>query len=130
MIEGGKIQAQGNGYSIQAEKKGHALEGFISISSQKEGVCDIPGEKNPVSGTISGDGRSMVFRFIRSEYKTSQEWVQDAFWGNLGGKHVCTGVTILGKKDTELKLVRRDGQDTGESNQETQKSSSFKKRKK
>jgi hypothetical protein len=128
--EGSKIQAQGNGYSIQVEKKGHALEGFISISSQKKGACDIPGEKNPVSGTISGDGRSIVFRFLRSEYKTSQAWVQDAFGGNSGGRDVCTGVTFLGKRDTELKLVRNDGQDTGESNQETQKSSLLEKSKK
>jgi hypothetical protein len=129
IIEGGKIQAKGNGYSIQAEKKGQALEGFISISSQRKGACDIPGETNPVSGTISGDGRSIVFRFMRSEYKTSQQYVQDAFWGNLGGKHVCTGVTVLGKQDTELKLVRKDGQAARESDQETKKSSVLKKRK-
>jgi len=93
-------------YSIQVEKKGLALEGFVSIKARRNGACDVPGETNPVSGSIGEDGHSIILRFMESQYRTAQRWVQDPFWGNLGGKHVCTGVTLLEKTEKTIKLER------------------------
>jgi tetratricopeptide (TPR) repeat protein len=105
-IEGRKILINNDQYSIQVEKKGLALEGFVSIKARRNGACDVPGETNPVSGSIGEDGHSITLRFMESQYRTAQRWVQDPFWGNLGGKHVCTGVTLLEKTEKTIKLDR------------------------
>jgi tetratricopeptide (TPR) repeat protein len=105
VVEGVKIKVTGDGYTMQLEKKGLALEGFISFSSYRKGPCDIPGETNPVSGTISEDGHSIVFRFMKSEYKTSK--THDPSYGWLIPVDICTGVTLLEKTENTIKLVRK-----------------------
>jgi tetratricopeptide (TPR) repeat protein len=125
-IEGGKIRVEGN-YSIQVDRKGRALEGFITISGHQEywlnpyrndydyrgQPCQIPGETVPVTGVISEDGRTMEFRWMQSKYQTS-------FGGPVGffadaTKIFCSGVALVGKEEKTLKLEK--------SNQETKPSS-------
>jgi tetratricopeptide (TPR) repeat protein len=110
-LEDGKLRAEAETrekrkkYSIQVEKKGRALEGFIDIPSYSDPdtACDIPGEKNPVSGTISEDGRSILFRFVQSKYKKSTKY--DSY-SKLSGEAACPGVILVGQEEQTLKLVK------------------------
>jgi hypothetical protein len=108
-IEGGKLRAEAKtqekrkSYSIQAERKGRALEGLINIPSYVEDTCDIPGETNPVSGTISEDGRSIEFHFVQSKYTTSKKYDKHV---ELSAETPCAGVIRIGKENQTIKLVK------------------------
>ena len=104
-LEGGRkmtIREQGSdGYSIKVDKNGQGLEGFITIPGRRSNYCNLPGETNPVSGTIAVDGLSMELRFQESRYKTSNRFV-----GLSMGGWECTGVSLLNKDDSTLRLVK------------------------
>lgn len=108
-IEGGKLRAEAKtqerrkSYSIQAEKKGRALEGLINIPSYVDSTCDIPGETNPVSGTISEDGRSIEFHFVQSKYTASQKYDKHV---ELSAEVPCGGIILIGKENQTIKLVK------------------------
>lgn len=92
-------------YNFELEKKGQELKGFATISSYKvKNLCVVPGETNPVSGTISGDGRSMKLSWKWSKYTIS--------WAN----NQCTGVALLGKQDDEVQLTKSTSQENTMSN--------------
>ncbi len=108
-LEGGKFRAEAKtqekrkNYSIQAEKKGRALEGLINISSYVDSTCDIPGETNPVSGTISEDGRSIEFRFVQSKYTAAKKYDKHV---ELSAETPCAGIILVGKEEQTIKLVK------------------------
>jgi hypothetical protein len=108
-VEGGKFRAEAKtqekrkSYSIQAEKKGRALEGLINIPSYVEETCDIPGETSPVSGTISEDGRSIEFRFVQSKYTASKKYDKKV---ELSADTPCAGIVLVGKENQTIKLVK------------------------
>lgn len=108
-IEDGKLRAEAKTqerrkkYSIQAEKKGRALEGLINIPSYVDSPCDIPGETIPVSGTISEDGRSIVFRFVQSKYTKSMKYDKKI---ERSAEPPCAGVILVGKEEKTIKLVK------------------------
>ncbi len=110
-IEDGRLRAEAKTqerrkkYFIQAEKKGRALEGLIDIPSypDSDSTCDIPGETNPVSGTISEDGRSIVFRFVQSKYTKLTKY--DKLIEN-SATLPCAGVILVGKEEQTIKLVK------------------------
>ena len=70
-LEGGRkmtIREQGsNGYSIKVDKNGQGLEGFITIPGRRYDYCNLPGETNPVTGSIAADGLSMELQFQVSQ---------------------------------------------------------------
>ena len=98
-----KTQVRRKKYSIQAEKKGRELEGLVDIPSYVDDPCDIPGETNPVSGTISEDGRSIVFRFVQSKYTKLTKY--DVMIENAA-LPPCSGLIVVGKEEQTLKLVK------------------------
>ena len=106
-LDGGKkmvIKATGReslGYSIKVDKNGQGLEGFITIPGRHYDYCDLPGETNPVVGTVADDGSSIELRFQISRYSTSNRFVGLS----LGGWE-CTGVTLLNKDDATLRLEK------------------------
>ena len=108
-IEDGRLRAEAKTqerrkkYSIQAEKKGRALEGVINIPSYPDATCDIPGETNPVSGTISEDGRSIVFRFGQSKYTKLTKYDKRI---EMSAELPCAGVILVGKEEQTIKLVK------------------------
>lgn len=108
-IEGAKLRAEAKteekkkNYSIQVEKQGRALEGLINIPSYVDSTCDIPGETNPVSGTISEDGRSIEFHFVQSKYTATKKYDKHV---ELAAETPCAGIILVGKEEQTIKLVK------------------------
>jgi hypothetical protein len=93
-VKAGKLLiGVGGGSGIYVDKKGLALEGFSESSPYTSHNCPIPGEKRPVTGTISEDGTRMELHYESSLYQTTWQ-------GN-----VCTGVSHMGMKSVHHKLV-------------------------
>jgi tetratricopeptide (TPR) repeat protein len=104
--------------SIQVEKEGRSLNGLIHFdaATEKQLVpaflltpayirygCTEPAETEPISGTISEDGRALEFRYQYAGY--SENCV---FSGSINGNDLnyCGGIAVTGKKEASLKLVR------------------------
>jgi tetratricopeptide (TPR) repeat protein len=109
-IEDGKLRADAKTevrrkkYSIEVEMKGRTLEGFVHIPSYVDSPCDIPEETDPVSGTLSEDGRSILFRFTRSIYK---KLVKYENFFQSSAEVPCVGVTAVGKEEQTVKLIKQ-----------------------
>lgn len=104
VADGGKLTVTGNlGYplSIETDINGSALKGFAVKSAYTYNYCSIPGETNPASGKISGDGSSMEVEFIHSFYTTDNRWV-----GLCCGLYECTRVTLMEKRTAKLLLKK------------------------
>jgi tetratricopeptide (TPR) repeat protein len=93
-VRDGKIYIGGD--NRQVEKKGRALEGFITFDAYTSYNCPIPGSRGPLTGTISEDGTSMELHFEASNYQVSYQ-----------GK-ACLGVAFTGKERKQLRLVQVD----------------------
>jgi tetratricopeptide (TPR) repeat protein len=90
-MNAGKILVGG---AYKLERKGLALEGFFEGTASTSHSCPIPGDKGPVTGTLSEDGASMDLHRDTSQY-------QVRYQGQL-----CLGVTLVGKESFRLRLVQ------------------------
>ena len=114
------LQSGDNITSIQVEREGRSLNGFIqfgsytpSYQSPPIGIskkvetwyrCTRQAETEAVSGTISEDGRSMVFNCQKQIYeeKLKKVTAQVNYDPNR-----CEGIALVGKEEYTLKLVRK-----------------------
>lgn len=84
-------------YVHDLDKKGSAIEGFVTISHGGIHGCSYPNETVPESGFIREDGNYLKVEWKQTIYKV--RWQGNA----------CLGVSSLGKRDGTLELVQRTG---------------------
>lgn len=90
-------------YSMEFAKKGMTLEGSVTVSTDTNVGCTIPGETVQAKGVISDDFRSIKINSRRTNYQW--HWLHNSETGD----NTCNGVNSTGDVELDFEFVTRLG---------------------